>query len=161
MSHFLNKFKISQFLLKLFPHNFLYSLQYQIFLFFVFSYRTWFSTLPLKTLPNRKLILYMEVFLVSLCILSSSERRPNQTRPDPSVGSNRQMSTIRSLPSYTEPRRSPSLSVELSIYATFTERKILFRFVSSSDFPGNLNQRLNQRPPKPVRLGHLLTKREE
>jgi len=70
------------------------------------------------------------------------------------------MSTIRSLPSYTKPGRSPGLSVELSIYATFAERETLFRHVSSSDFPGNLNQRLNQRPAEPVRLGLVLTKRE-
>lgn len=70
------------------------------------------------------------------------------------------MSTIRSLPSYTEPGRSPSLSVELSIYATFTKREILVRHVSSSDFPENLNQHLNQRSAKPARLGHLLTKKK-
>jgi len=85
---------------------------------------------------------------------------PNQTRPelDSSVGSNRRMSTIRSLPSYTEPGRSPGLSDELSIYAAFTKRETLFRHVSSSDFPENLSQRLNQQPAGPVCLRHLKKK---
>lgn len=104
----------------------------------------------------------IRIIRISILRISADlDPRPNQTRPEPdsSVGSNRRMSTIRSLPSYTEPGRSPGLWDELSIYAAFTKRETLFRHVSSSDFPENLSRHLNQQPVGSVRLGHL-TKRK-
>ena len=64
-----------------------------------------------------------------LRISADLDPRRDQTRPEPdsSVGSNRRMSTIRSLPSYTEPGgEARVLSDELSIYAAaFTKRETL------------------------------------